>query len=261
MARYINRVMASLSALRIPIWGESRAGLEHAALLRDPVLRGAGVPRGDGAPVMLVAGFMAGDASLRVMARWLRDLGHRPCRAGLRANVDCTTRTIERLEAEVEALAERPGRRVTIIGQSRGGSMARILAVRRPDLVERIICLGSPLVDQMAVHPLVRAQVVALGLLGSAGMPGLFTRECGLGECCELAREQATAAFPDAVACVAVYSRSDGIVDWRSCLDPAARQVEVRSSHVGMAVNADVFRVVAEALAPATAAARSARAA
>src|SRR3954454_7409496 len=115
MARYKNRVMASLSALRIPIWGESRAGLEHAALLRDPVLRGAGVPRGDGAPVMLVAGFMAGDASLRLMARWLRDLGHRPCRAGIRANIDCTTRTIERLEAEAERLAHRHGRPPSVL--------------------------------------------------------------------------------------------------------------------------------------------------
>src|SRR3954471_9959845 len=85
--------------VRIPIWGESRVGLEHAALRRDPVLRGDGVPGGAGAPVMLVAGFMAGDASLRVMARWLRDLGHRPCRAGIRANVDCATRTISRLGA------------------------------------------------------------------------------------------------------------------------------------------------------------------
>src|SRR3954470_15511267 len=253
--------MASFASLRIPIWGESRAALEHAALRRDPILRGEGVPRGDGAPVLLIAGFMAGDTSLRVMARWLRDLGHRPCRAGIRANVDCTTRTIERLEEEVESLAERHGRRVTIVGQSRGGSMARILAVRRPDLVERIIGLGSPVVDQMAVHPLVRAQVLALGLLGSAGLPGLFTRECGLGECCSLAREQITAPISDDVECVAVYSRSDGIVDWRPPVDPAARQVEVRSSHVGMAVNADVYRVVAEALAPATAAARSARAA
>jgi triacylglycerol lipase len=47
-----------------------------------------------------------------------------------------------------------------------------------------------------------------------------------------------------------VYSRSDRIVDWHACVDPVARMVEVRSSHVGMAVNGDVFRVIAEALAP-----------
>jgi triacylglycerol lipase len=50
---------------------------------------------------------------------------------------------------------------------------------------------------------------------------------------------------------VSSFSRSDGIVDWRACLDDAAEHVEVRSSHTEMGVNADVFRVVADALAPA----------
>jgi hypothetical protein len=50
------------------------------------------------------------------------------------------------------------------------------------------------------------------------------------------------------VGFVSVYSRSDGIVDWRACLDPAAQHVEVAASHIGMAVNPDVYRVLAEAL-------------
>jgi hypothetical protein len=59
------------------------------------------------------------------------------------------------------------------------------------------------------------------------------------------------APFPDGVRFVSLYSRSDGIVDWRTCLDPAAQLVEVRGSHVGMAVNRSVFRAVGAALAPA----------
>jgi pimeloyl-ACP methyl ester carboxylesterase len=245
--------MGALARLGIPIWGEGRFAFEHAALLRDPVLRGAGVPRGDGAPVLLVPGFMAGDPSLTLMARWLRRIGYGPARVGMRVNADCAARAIDRLEALTEALAERSGRRVAVVGQSRGGSLARVLAVRRPDLVDRIVSLGSPLRDQLAVHPLVHAQVLAVGLLGTAGIPGLFSRSCLWGECCAEAREQVAGAFPADVAFVSVYSRSDGIVDWRACLDPAARCVEVRSSHCGMAVSADVYRVVAEALAPAPA--------
>lgn len=241
--------MTAIARVRIPVWREGRATLERAALLRDPVLRGEGVPRGDGAPVLLVPGLFAGDVSMGLMARWLRDLGYRPCRAGVRVNVDCTTRTLARLEAQLERFAERHGRRVAIVGQSRGGSMARILAVRRPDLVERIVCLGSPLTDPFAVHPLVEAQVAAVALLGSLRVPRLLSYSCRWGGCCAAAREQATAPFPDGVGFVAVHSRSDGVVDWRTCLDPAARQVEVRSSHLGMAVNGRVFRVVAEALA------------
>lgn len=238
-----------IDQLRIPIWGETRFALEHAALRRHPVFRGEGVPGGDGAPVLLVPGFLAGDVSLGVMAGWLSRIGYRPCRAGMRANVDCTSRALERLDGQLMRFAERHGRRVTIIGQSRGGSMARILAVRRPDLVTGVVCLGSPLTDPLAVHPVVRAQVGAVALLGTLGLRGLFSYTCQFGSCCNQARADATAPWPRDVAFTAVYSRSDGIVDWRSCLDPHARHVEVRSSHMGMSVNPAVFEVVAEALA------------
>src|SRR3712207_7810234 len=93
---------------------------------------------------------------------------------------------------------------------------------RRPDLVERIVTLGSPLTEQFAVHPLVRAQVTALGVLGTVGVPGLFGRDCGTGDCCAETREQAAQRFPADVGFVSVYSRTDGIVDWRACLDPDA---------------------------------------
>jgi hypothetical protein len=48
---------------------------------------------------------------------------------------------------------------------------------------------------------------------------------------------------------VSVYSRTDGVVDWRACLDPGAEHVEVRASHCGMAVNASTYEVLARALA------------
>jgi pimeloyl-ACP methyl ester carboxylesterase len=244
--------------LGIPIWRESRVALEHAALRRDPVLHGRGVPPGDGSPVLLVPGFMAGDPSLATMAGWLKRLGYAPCRARMRVNVDCATRALDRLEAEVEQLAERHGRPAAVVGQSRGGSLARGLAMRRPDLVHTIVALGSPLTDQFAVHPLVRAQVTWVGLLGTIGVPGLFGRGCTHGECCAEAREQASQPFPRDVRFVSVYSRSDGIVDWRACLDPDAEHVEVDASHVGMAVNRHVFRAIAEALAPPSVPARAA---
>ena len=171
-----------MNPLRIPIWQEARIGLERAALSRDPVLRGQGVPRGDGMPVLLIPGFMAGDLSLSLMSTWLGRMGYEPCRAGIRANVDCTGRAIDRLEAAAAALRRHHGRPVTIVGHSRGRAMARILAVRRPDLVHGIVCLGSPLIDQFAVHPLVRAQVEAVATLGTLGLHGLFRRDCLAGQ-------------------------------------------------------------------------------
>jgi hypothetical protein len=81
-------------------------------------------------------------------------------------------------------------------------------------------------------------------------VPGLFSHGCGFGACCAETRELATADFPKDVRFVSVYSKSDGIVDWRSCLDPAAEHVEIVASHIGMAVNPQAFRAVAGTLAP-----------
>jgi pimeloyl-ACP methyl ester carboxylesterase len=201
-------------------------------------------------PILLIPGFMAGDLTLSLMCGWLGRLGYEPCRAGIRANVDCTGHAIDRLEDALEQLVDRHERPAAIIGHSRGGSMARILAVRRPELVHSIICLGSPLTDQFAVHPLVRAQVEAVATLGTLGVHGLFRRACLLGDCCDRVRREAVAPFPDGVRFTSIYTRSDGIVDWHACLDPAAAQVEVRSSHCGMAVNGRVYIEIGRALAP-----------
>jgi hypothetical protein len=121
--------------------------------------------------------------------------------------------------------------------------------------VSGIVCLGSPLLDPLAVHPLVMLNVRAVSRLGSLGLPGLFTPQCFDGECCAELRALVEEPFPDEVGFVSIYSRSDGIVDWRACLDPSARTVEVDSSHCGMSVHPDVYRVVGRALASFSAAA------
>src|SRR5205085_11718519 len=111
-----------------PLWRESRIGLELPSLLRSPVWRGENVARGNGQPVLLISGFLAGDESLGLMARWLKSTGHRPCRAGIAWNVDCSGRTLEHLERRLEHLAETSDQKVAIVGQSRGGSFAYVLA-------------------------------------------------------------------------------------------------------------------------------------
>jgi len=231
-----------------PLWRESRFWAERLALQLDPVWRGEGVPQGDGAAVLLIAGFLAGDPSLGAMASWLKRLGYQPKRAGLRANVDCATRSADRLEERIRELHAETGRRVAIVGQSRGGSLARLLAHRAPDAIAGIVTLGSPLMDELAVHPWVMLHVRAVATLGTVGVPGLFSHACSNGDCCARSRELVTEDFPAGVGFVSVYSRSDGIVDWRSCLHPAAANVQVNASHCGMSVHADTYRVVARAL-------------
>jgi triacylglycerol lipase len=231
-----------------PMWRESRIGLELTALLRSDVWRGEGVADGQRQPVMLISGLLAGDQSLNLMARWLKHTGHRPCRAGIAVNVDCSQRAAERLERRLECLVADSGQRVAIVGQSRGGSLARVLAVRRPDLVSGIIALGAPLRHQLPVHPLVRASVFGIGALGSVGVGGVMRHTCLWGDCCSEFWRDSEAEFPAGVGFVSIYSRTDGVVKWRACLDPAAEQVEVRGSHMGMAVNAEVYSAIASAL-------------
>src|SRR3954470_14621908 len=231
-----------------PLWRESRIGFELVALMRSPVWRGEAVAPGENQPVLLVSGLIAGDRSLNLMAQWLKRTGHRPCRAGIVANVDCSQRAAERLERRLEHLAEDSGQKVAIVGQSRGGSFARVLAVRRPDLVSGIVTLGSPLKHQLAVHPLVRAGILGMGVLGTAGLDGFMRHSCLWGDCCTQYWEDFAAEYPPGVGFVSLYSRSDGIVKWRACLDPKAEQVEVHASHIGMAVNAEVYRAVAASL-------------
>jgi triacylglycerol lipase len=232
-----------------PLWRESRLGFEAAALLRSGVWRGEGVPYGEGRPVLLIPGFLAGDGTLATMARWLRANGYWTRRAGIRANVGCSQEACRRIEERVEALAERTGRRVTIVGQSRGGVLARVVAVRRPDLVEGIVTLGAPTVSMLAINPLVLLHVGLVGALGTGRLPGFFSMECWRGACCSDFRGDVAGPFPESVRYTALYSRSDGTVDWRACLDPTADElVEIRASHCGMALNRSAYEEVARVL-------------
>jgi pimeloyl-ACP methyl ester carboxylesterase len=232
-----------------PLWRESRIGFEAAALLRSRVFRGIDVEDAGGQPVLLIPGFLAGDDSLGLMTQWLRRTGHHTRRAGIRSNVDCSSASVERLAERLECLADKTGQKVALVGQSRGGNLAKVLAVRNPELVSGIVTLGSPQLDPFDVHPLVRMHVYAVGTLGTLGVPGLFKHGCKTGKCCERFWEELAGPVPKGVGYLSVYSKSDGIVGWRSCLDPAAEHLEIDASHVGMAVAPRAYRAIAHALA------------
>jgi triacylglycerol lipase len=202
----------------------------------------------DADPVVLVPGFMAGDVSLAILSHALRDRGLRTYRSHIRANVGCTLEVAAQLEARLESIASRRGRRVQIVGHSLGGMLARGLAVRRPDLVSGIVTLGSPVLAPAAHHSSLTRSLEALVRLSRAGVPGVMALDCVAGQCARTSFEESRLPLPPGVAFTAVYSRRDGIVDWRACIDPLAHPVEVRSSHLGMAVDPTVIRAVRRAL-------------
>jgi triacylglycerol lipase len=220
-----------------PVRGELRYWLELARLLVDERFHSA-KPARDPLPVLLIPGFLAGDASLTVLAGWLRRRGHQVRGSGMVINAGCAGRELERLD---ERLAEVDGPAI-VIGQSRGGTMARALAARNPEAVAALATLGSPVLDPLAVSPSVMRTVRSLARVGDLGVPGVFSSECRDGACCADFRALLVAPLDPDTPALAVHSRTDGIVDWRACLDPHAECVEVEGSHVGMAVNPAVYR-------------------
>jgi triacylglycerol lipase len=230
-----------------PLRGELRYGFEFARLVCDPTFLHPG-RQANAPPVLLVPGFMAGDTSMAVLRGWLRRRGSRTASAGIRLNIDCAERAVGRLEVPLRKLAERTGRRVVVIGQSRGGELARVLAVRNPDAVSTLVMLGSPVLEPLSVGRAVLCALRYVARLGDLGVPGMLSMRCADGECCEAFREDLRQPLTPDVRAVAIYSRSDGCVSWRACLDPCSRQIEVKSSHTGMSVNLAVYRVLAEIL-------------
>ncbi|MCW2797493.1 alpha/beta fold hydrolase [Nocardioides sp.] len=199
-------------------------------------------------PVILVPGFMAGDATLAFMARALRQRGFRTYRSHIHANVGCTLNAAAQLESRLETLALRRGSRVQIVGHSLGGMLARGIAVRRPDLVSGIVTMGSPMLAPGAHHGLLTRSVDVLVRLSRAGVPGLMSEDCVGGDCARQSFDETQLPVPEDVGFTAIYSKRDGIVDWRACVDPMAEPVEVTASHIGMAVDPRVIDLVAEAL-------------
>ncbi len=224
------------TAATAPISAELRFWPELLRLLADERFRAP--ERVEGAPpVLLVPGFLAGDVSLLVLASWLRRRGHRVVASGIRLNVGCSGIALRSLERRLQSL----GSPAVLIGQSRGGALARALAAHRPELVTAVAMLGAPVLDQLRVSSGTLRAVRSVAALGDLGVPGLFSNRCLEGECCAGFRRLLVAPLDPATVALSVYSRSDAIVDWHVCLDPDADCVEVDSSHCGMGVNPRVY--------------------
>ena len=212
-------------------------------LLRDPVYRGSNVQHGTGQPLLLIPGFLAGDWTLRVMARWLRRLGYRPYLSGIDWNVRAPERTGELLARRLSYIVSETGSPVTMVGHSLGGMLARALGshfptVIFPGVVRHVVALGSPIHNSAhATHPLIRLAFLALHSLRKtpADLPGFI--------------EKVSAPLPAGVGFTAIFSTRDEIVAWRACVDPQGNNYQVSGGHLGLVVNREVYRLLANILA------------
>lgn len=240
------RALRSLRSIAREHVGTAILGFQ---LMAHPVWREADPGEGDGVGVLLVPGFGAADAALSPTSTWLAHRGYRPAGARIGFNLGCTTELVNRIERRLEEHADTTGGPVVLIGHSRGGGLARLAAVRRPDLVRGLVMLGSPVVDPMAANPNVMLAARALAHLAAVGVPGLMDRECFSGSCYEDSTRALATALPAEVPAVSLYSRTDAVVPWRLSLDPSAECVEVRSTHIGMGLAPDVYTALRPRLA------------
>jgi triacylglycerol lipase len=203
-------------------------------------------------PVVLVPGFISGDISLAFLARQLRRRGHRTFGSEIGANLGCTDAMVDRLIGRVERIVETESRRVALVGHSRGGMIVKLAAQRRPDLVAGIVVLSAPVTGSLSVAAHVRKQLELLFRLNRRGITTVISEDCVTGKCASRIVGELEAPFPADVAYTSIYSRTDAIIDWHTCLDPAAELIEVRSSHTGMGTDPTVAVVVAHQLAAIT---------
>jgi pimeloyl-ACP methyl ester carboxylesterase len=225
--------------LRPPSWllmlAEPRALFEfNSSLLLSPLLLQA--PRGDGHPVLTLPGFLASDLSMAPMRRYLKELGYDPHAWRMGRNFGGVYGKRKALRELLTGIHEATGRKVSIVGWSLGGVYARDLALQVPDMVRSVITLGSPFANDIRATNATKLYELLSGE-GVDDIPGL--------------REAIAGDMP--VPASSIYSRTDGIVNWRTSLvrpSATAENIEVHlASHIGLGFNPAALWAVADRLA------------
>ena len=221
-------------------WWNPIAVRELTALLRDPVYRGRGVPKGDGRPVLLIPGFLAGDWTLRILHSWLGRVGYRAHLSGIVLNVHHSERMLSGLRRKVAAIQKETGARVTLVGHSRGGLLAKVYSQRKPDGVEQVIALGAPLADWTDLATITHHAVGVVRTANELAYGRRFNPE---------GRFTYDLKLPPVVPTTSIYTKADEVVNFRSCLRPDIPALPVWGSHNGLVVNPEVYRLLGRLLA------------
>ncbi|MCB1644020.1 MAG: alpha/beta hydrolase [Pseudomonadales bacterium] len=215
---------------------ESRAGLEATQLLMQLPLLRMSAPRGKGQPLMVLPGFMADDNSTFFLRRYLTSLGYSAYPWELGVNRHRMLDFLPLLHERIEQLYRSHGSKVTLVGWSRGGIISREIARDAPEYIRQVITIGSPV----------------KGGVSAASIGNWVKRETGLPVevLNNLLRERQRK--PIRVPVRAIYSKLDGVVAWKACIDdqnPDVEHFEINGTHIGMGTNAEVYRLLGRLLA------------
>lgn len=209
--------------------------LNETRFIREPVRLAWNLPRlvsrTETPTSVIVLPGLGGDDNSTIPLRWfLRRSGHRVEGWELGFHRPHVLTTLDRFTERLITAADIAGEPVTLVGWSLGGVVAREVARDRPDLVSQVVTFGSPISGpRHTAAPWVGDE---RALVAVEGMIARRNRR------------------PIRVPVTTIYSRRDGIVDWRRAIDraPRARNIEVASSHLGLGIDPDVWRAVADAI-------------
>lgn len=225
--------------LRLYLSEVGRAAVEAGNLLvASPEL----VPPADDASgvVLVIPGFTTDSKATVVLRRKLASAGYEVHTWKQGLNLGIRRNLFDGLVAEFDQLATSAGVKISVIGQSLGGIYARELAKVRPLEVAHVVTLGTPINDPTGDSCRV------------TGLYRLLNREHGTADAAPPGFEDWDVAAPPPVPTTAVYSKRDGICNWRTCLQlgdhPHVENLEITGSHLGMGVNGEVLLAISERL-------------
>lgn len=200
------------------------------------VPRWSDLPRGAGEPVLVLPGFMTSDTSTLVLRRFLSRLGYAAYGWGLGRNHGRVEELVPQTLEHIDAIAQRHGAPLRLVGWSLGGVIARESARESPERVERIVTMGTPVVG---------------GPKHTAAAERYLQRGADLDRIAARVAERNAVSIDAPITCI--YSKLDAVVAWRACLDPnpdnQVEYVEVALAHSELGVSAQVLEIVARRLA------------
>ncbi len=226
-----------------PLWLEARSPFELQELRQSPYWHGEGLPAGNGRPALLMPGFLASGRSTYALQHVMSAAGWDVHTADIGRNAGPAHRSIDAAQVDLDKMAQRTGEAVTVIGHSRGGQFSKILAVRSPDLVKQVVGLGTPLRTK---YPSFFVMKVPAEALDKAWRWGWFGHVDKSQE--DAIEDLRFVPIPDHIDLVSIWSKTDGIVDWRLSMEPGAFSIEVDASHLGMMSSVAGISAVATAL-------------
>jgi pimeloyl-ACP methyl ester carboxylesterase len=190
--------------------------------------------------VLLIPGFLSGDWHLQVLHNWLGRIGYRPYLSGILFNVQHSERMLSGLRHRLAEINNESGTRVSIIGHSRGGLLAKVLSQRRPLMVEQVVTLGAPLADWTDLAALTHHAVGVIRMANEIAYGRRLNAEGRFSHDLEAA---------PLVPTTSIYTKSDETVNFRACIRPDIPSMPVWGSHNGLLVNPEVYRLLGRLLA------------